>query len=143
VKARKATIYDSGTSQFAVTTSTNTALAVVKALLQPEETANKQVFLSDFISTPRAIISALEKATGDKFAITQKESQAELKALREKYDNGETAAVFGILSISFIADVDIGYNFEAEQEVWNERLGLPKVSLEEVVEEAVALANRS
>jgi hypothetical protein len=142
VKARKAALYDSGTSRFAVTTSNNTALAVVEALLKPEESKNKQVFLSDFTTTPRAIISALEKATGDTFAITQKESKAELKALREKYDNGETAAGFGILSISFVGDVDVGYDFEAEQEVWNERLGLPKVSLEEVVGEAVALANR-
>lgn len=143
MKNRAATIYDAGNARFAVTTSTNTALAVVKALLKPEETANKHIFLSDFTTTPRAIVAALEQATGEKFSVTQKESAPELKALRERYDNGETEAVFGILAISFVGDIDIGYDFEREQVVWNEKLGLPKVRLEEVVEEAVALAERS
>lgn len=143
MKNRSATIYDSGDARFTVTTSANTALAVVKALLRPEETVNKHIFLSDFTTTPRAIISALEQATGEKFSITQKESAPELKALRERYDNGETGAVFGIITISFAGDVDVGYDFEREQVLWNEKLGLPKARLEEVVEEAVALARRS
>jgi hypothetical protein len=143
VKNRSATIYDSGNARFSVTTSTNTALAVVKSLLKPEETVNKHIFLSDFTATPRAIISALEQATGEKFSITQKESAPILKDLRERYDNGEAGAVFGILSISFIGDIDVGYDFEKDQVLWNEKLGLPKVSLEEVVEEAVALARNS
>jgi nucleoside-diphosphate-sugar epimerase len=143
VKNRSATIYDSGNARFTVTTSTNTALAVVKALLKPEETANKHIFLSDFTTTPRAIISALEQATGEKFSITQKDGASELKSSRERYDNGEAVALYGILTVSFVGDVDIGYDFEREQVVWNEKLGLPKVRLEEVVEEAVALARTS
>lgn len=48
-----------------------------------------------------------------------------------------------MLAISFGADVDVGYDFEAEQEVWNEKLDLPKVTLEEIVHDAVELAARS
>ena len=143
VKARKATIYDSGNSRFAVTTSTNTGLAVVRALTHADLTANKQVFLSDFITTPRAIVDALEPQTADKFTIEHKDSAPELKALRENFDAGEFAATFPLLAISFVADVDVGYDFEKEQEVWNEKLGLPKVTLEEVVKEAVELAKRT
>lgn len=143
MKGRAATIWDSGNTRFSVTTSANTALAVVKALLKPEETENKHVFLSDFTTTPRAIVSALEQATGDKFSITQKESAPEFKALKERYDNGEAGAGIQILALSFIGDIDIGYDFEREQVVWNEKLGLPKARLEEVVQEAVALAEKS
>jgi hypothetical protein len=38
---------------------------------------------------------------------------------------------------SFGADVDVGYGFEKEQEVWNGKLGLP---LEALVKEAVELS---
>jgi nucleoside-diphosphate-sugar epimerase len=143
VKARTATIYDSGNARFAITTSGNTGLAVARALKNADATANKQVFLADFITTTRQIIASLEKQTGAKFKVEQKESGPEMKALRAKYDAGDFNATFPILAMTFGADVDVGYDFENEQEVWNSRLGLPKVKLDEVVKEAIELAMRS
>lgn len=143
VKARTATIYDSGNARFAVTTSGNTGLAVVRALKAEGETANKQVFLSDFVTTTREIIASLEKQTKEKFEIRHKESGSEIEMLRKKYDAGDFNATFPILAMSFGADVDVGYDFEKEQQVWNEKLGLPKVGLDEVVKEAIELAKRS
>lgn len=142
VKGRKATIYDSGRARFAVTTSANTGLAVAKALLNPA-TANKQIYLSDFITTPRDIVESLETQTGEKWNIEEKDSAPELKALREKFDGGEFNATFPLLAISFVSDVDVGYDFEKEQEIWNGKLGLPKWTLDEVVKEAIELANKS
>jgi nucleoside-diphosphate-sugar epimerase len=143
VKARKAVVYDSGRARYSVTTSSNTGLAVVRALKYAEMTANKQVFLADFMTTTREVLASLERQMGEKFAITQKESGPEIKALREKYDAGDFSATFPILSISFGGDVDVGYDFEKEQEVWNSKLGLPKVELDEIVKEAIELARRS
>lgn len=80
---------------------------------------------------------------GSTFKITEKQSKPELKALRDKFDAGELNATFPILAISFVGDVDVGYDFEREQLVWNQKLGLPKVTLDEVVKEAVEFANRS
>jgi hypothetical protein len=143
VKARKATVYDSGKARFTVTTSGNTGLAVARALLQPEVTANKQIFLCDFTTSTRDIVAALEVETGAKLEILEKESKPAIAQLRKQFDEGDFNATYPLLAISFGADVDMGYDFEKEQEVWNETLGLPKVTLEEVVKEAVELANRS
>jgi nucleoside-diphosphate-sugar epimerase len=143
VKAKTATIYDSGNARFAVTTSVNTGLAVARALKDADATANKQLFLADFITTTRQIIASLEKQTGERFSVVQKASGPEIKALRDKYDSGVFNAMFPILAMTFGADVDVGYDFEAEQEVWNSRLGLPKVELDQVVEEAIELANQT
>lgn len=143
VKRRKATIWDSGNARFAVTTSRNTGLAVARALKKADETENKQVFLADFVATPNAVVAALEKRTGQKFAIEHKDSAPELKMWRERFDAGEIAATSPLLALSFVADVDVGYDFEREQEVWNRRLGLPKVTLEDVIEQAVELTKRS
>jgi nucleoside-diphosphate-sugar epimerase len=143
VQGRKATVYDSGTQRFAVTTSKNTGLAVAKVLLNPALTANKQIFLCDFSVSTRQIVDALEAETKAKFHIEEKQSGPEIKKLQAQFDAGEVNAMYYLLAISFGADVDVEYDFEAEQEVWNSKLGLPKVTLEEVVHDAVELAARS
>lgn len=141
VKNRKAIVWDSGLSRFTVTTSQNTGLAVAKALLNPELTANKQVFLSDFVTNSREIIASLEKQMGEKFAIEEKKSEPAIKELKEKFAAGDFNATYPLLALSFVADVDVGYDFEKEQEVWNGKLGLPKQTLDEVVKGAIELAN--
>jgi nucleoside-diphosphate-sugar epimerase len=143
VKARTAVMYDSGNKKFGITTSANTGRAIAKALVMHEETRNKQVFLVDFMVTTREIIASLERQTGEKFDVEQRQSAEEIKALREKYDAGDYNAVYPLLAITFGADVDVAYDFVHEQEVWNEKLGLPKVGLDDVVKEAIELANRT
>ncbi|EOA87557.1 hypothetical protein ACJQWK_08198 [Exserohilum turcicum] len=143
VKNRSATIFDSGATRFAITTSTNTGLAVAKVLLNDDMTANKQIFLCDFLACTNEIVAALEQHTGEEFRVQNKDSKAEIKALRARYDAGDANATYPLLALTFGADVDVGYDFPAEQEVWNEKLGLPKAALGEVVKEAVELATRS
>lgn len=143
VKARTGTVYDSGNARFAVTTSSNTGLAVVRSLKYADQTANKQVFLADFMATANQVVESLERQSGQNFEVTRKDSGPELKLLREKYDAGDFNAAFAMLAITFGADVDVAYDFEKEQEVWNGRLGLPKVTLDEVVQEAIELTQKS
>jgi nucleoside-diphosphate-sugar epimerase len=143
VKAKKALVWDSGRNLVPYTTSTNTGLAVARALQHADKTANKQVFLADFMASTRDIVEALEKETGEKFEVEQKDSEPAIKDLKERYAKGEFAATFPLIQISGGADVTIGYDFVGEQVVWNEKLGLPKVTLEEVVKEAVELSKGS
>ncbi|KAB2103392.1 hypothetical protein AG0111_0g8027 [Alternaria gaisen] len=143
VKGRKATVYDSGTRRFAITSSKNTGLAVAKALLDTAMTANKQIFLCDFSASTRQIVSALEAETKTRFLVEEKQSGPDIKRFRDQFDAGDLNATFPLLAISFGADVDVGYDFEAEQEVWNKKLDLPKVTLEEIIHDAVELATRS
>jgi hypothetical protein len=88
-------------------------------------------------------VSALETEMKVKFLVEEKQSGPEIKKLRQQLDAGDLNATYPLLAISFCADVDIGCNFEAEQEVWNTKLGLPKVTLEEMVHDAVDLSARS
>lgn len=136
IKARTATVYDSGNARFAITTSGNAGLAVARALVHADMTANKQVFLNDFTGTTREIVANLEKQIGGKFKVLQKDSA---EALKEKLDGED---LFPVLAMSFGADIDIGYDFEKEQEIWNVKLGLPQVTLDEVVKQAIELAQR-
>jgi len=143
VKAKTAIVYDSGDCRFAATTSRNTGLAVAKALLQPHVSADRQIFLCDFMASTNEIVGALERETRERFRVERRESAPLFRAWRDKYDAGDGGAAFPLLAMSFGADVDVGYDFPKEQQVWNAKLGLPEVSLEEVVKEAVELAARS
>lgn len=143
VKGRKATIWDSGNARFAVTTSGNVGLAVARALKYADVTENKQVFLSDFTATSRGVIGALEKEMDTRFSVEQKESAPLMEGWRAGFDAGGFAATVPLLSVTFVGDADVGYDFEGEQEVWNGKLGLPEVTLEEVVRGAVELAGRA
>jgi hypothetical protein len=145
VKGRKATVWDSGRARFAVTSSDNTGLAVVRALLpeHAEATANKQVFLADFMTDTLEIVEALEKETGEKWQLDRKESRDVLKAARARYDAGDVSAAFELLAITFVADVNVGYEFDKEQTIWNGRLGLPKETLDQVVKVAVEHAKKN
>ena len=140
VKGRKATVWDSGRSRFSVTTSENTGMGVARVLMDAEGTANKQVFLSDFVTSAREIIDSLERQTGERWEVEERESGPAMRELRGRFDGGEFNATFGLLAISFVGDVDVGYDFEKEQKVWNGELGLPKRSLDEVVKGAIELA---
>ncbi|KAF2008013.1 NAD(P)-binding protein [Amniculicola lignicola CBS 123094] len=139
VKNRRATIWDSGSSRFTITTSGNTGMAISKILLNPTLTANKQIFLSDFVSTSREIVAELEKQAAQKWALEYKESAPVLKEYRIKFDAGDYNATYPLLAISFVGDVDVGYDFPNEQgiEIWNDKLGLTASTLEEVVKEAL------
>ncbi|KAF1976721.1 isoflavone reductase family protein [Bimuria novae-zelandiae CBS 107.79] len=140
VKRRKATIWDSGRARFSVTTSGNTGFAVARALLHPELSENKQIFLSDFVTTPREILESLERQTGEKWAVEEKQSAPRIRELKAQFDAGDFNATFGLLALSFVGDVEVGYDFEKEGKVWNGELGLPVQRLDEVVKGAIELA---
>ncbi|KAF2737395.1 NAD(P)-binding protein [Polyplosphaeria fusca] len=142
VKNRKATVWDSGDSKFTMTTARNTGLAVVRALLKPGETANKQVFLNDFLTSSNEIIASLEKQTGEKWNVERKESKPVMEESRRQFDAGDFNAVYPLIALSFVGDIEVGHNFPKEQKIWNEQLGLPAESFDGVIKEAIELANR-
>lgn len=140
VAKRTARIYDSGRSRFAVATSHNAGLAVAKALSNADLTANRQVFLSDFTTSAMSVVEELQRQTGRKYDLEWKDGAPEIARLQEQFDAGDFNATYGLLALSFSADVDVGYDFETEQQLWNARLGLPRVRLEQVVVDAIQLA---
>lgn len=142
VARREARVWDSGQSRFAVTTSHNTGLAVARALLQSDETANKQIYLCDFTTSTLAVVHEFEHQTGLKWELGWKDSAPEVERLREQFAAGDFNATWGLLSLSFTADIDVGFDFEADakKELWNSKLGLPEVGLESVVADAIERA---
>jgi hypothetical protein len=138
IKNRNANIWDSGNARFSVSTSTNTGLATVRAIMDPERTKNTQLFISDFVTTPRELLTSLERLMNAKFTITQAPSEPVFEAAKKKIVDGEYgSAIYDFVSLSFVADVDVGLDFEKEHELSNDLLRLPAIQMDDVLTEAI------
>lgn len=106
-----------------------------------EACKDKEIFVADFMTDVLSIVQQLEREMGEgvKFEVERKESGPVIRELRERYDNGEKSAAYELVAMSVVSDVlEAGYEFDKEQELWNGRLGLEEVELEDVVRKAVA-----
>ncbi|KAF4537508.1 NmrA-like protein [Lasiodiplodia theobromae] len=144
VPGRKAKIFDSGTHKFTVVTVANVALATARVLLNPAATANRYLFFQDFACSQRDIIAELERQSGENWAIENVVSEEEIAKARRMLAAGDSGAVYDLLAISFVGDAKVprGTWFEETGlELANELIGgLPRVTLEDVVKEALKTA---
>jgi len=108
------------------------SLAVKNALLIPEKTANKYLYINSFTVSQNQVLASVEKATGKKWEVTHVDAEEEKKIGLEKVAKGDFSGAMAL--IRYITFVDgHGGNFGLYEESANELLSLPKQSLDEVV----------
>lgn len=138
VAERRFVFWDDGEGLFSCTTEENTAAGVVQALKNPDATRNRDVFLSDFSISQKQLLESLERIHGVKYATETVDSKAYIKERQAAEAAGDKIAVYNLVEVA-IATGQYGIHFEKEGEVWNERLGLPKQTLDGVIEEGLKL----
>lgn len=132
LKARKATTVDDGNQLWAATQMKTVGLAVRNALLVPEKTANKTMFIDSFTVSQNQVLAVLEKATGKKWEVTHVDSDEERKIGQEKIAKRDfTGAANLIRYMNCVGGCGGDYTTYAESS--NELLSLPKESLDDVV----------
>lgn len=104
-QAKKATLFDEGTQKFHATTYASIANAVVGILRSPAQYANKTVFIHDFYTTQREILSIIESEVnpdGSKFETTSMNLEEIGKKSLEGLERGEfnMQNIFGVLRLS-------------------------------------------
>jgi nucleoside-diphosphate-sugar epimerase len=132
LKGHKATVWDDGNHKFSSTPRENAAKAVVCVLKNPEVTANKYVYVSSFEISYNDIVAALEKIQGVKYEIEHTTTEKEVEAGREALASGNFMAAGKLLMAANLND-GYGNNFAKEEELWNDKIGLPREDLEQVV----------
>lgn len=145
---KTATVYDGGDRPFEATNLEQIARAVVACLLPEhyEETRNQYVFINSFTTTQNEVIAEVEKALGAKLKVEHVNSAELAEVARRELAEGEveysTGSAYVKGSIALIAcevyGLDGFNNFSKTRGLWNERLGLPRESLEETVRRVVA-----
>jgi hypothetical protein len=121
-------IFDGGNRAFSATNLSQVGNAVVAVLSKPEETANQFIYIDSFTATQNEILSELEKATGEKWKVTEsttEEAKAEGKALFAK---GDFSGLLLLLKAIFLGE-GYGSDFTKDAVLDNEKLGLPNQDL--------------
>lgn len=136
LKEHKATIFNRGNDAWSTSTLATIGLAVKNAMLIPEKTANKYMFIDSFTVSQNQVLASLEKATGKKWEVTHADAEEERKRGMEKMSKGDFSGAMSL--IRYINCVEgHGGNFIQYEQSANELLSLPKRTLDEVVAEIV------
>ena len=140
---KTATLVDGGETPFTTSNAAQIGRALIAVLNHAAETANKLVFVESFTTTQLEILAALENATGEKWQVVQKKSEdirtEALKAMGEGDFLGGGASLITALVLGKDALED---HSNVEGGIWNDRLGLPKESVEEEVQRIYLQATR-
>ena len=121
-------IFDGGNRAFSATNLSQVGNAVVAVLSKPEETANQFIYVDSFTATQNEILTELEKATGERWKVTEsttEEAKAEGQALFAK---GDYSGLLLLLKAIFLGE-GYGSDFTKDAVLGNEKLGLPNQDL--------------
>ncbi|KAK7738582.1 hypothetical protein SLS53_006103 [Cytospora paraplurivora] len=138
VKAKKATIYDSGNEPFQTTTVGLVAKAVASILKHPQETANKYLLIASFQPTLNQILQIVEEETSSKWTVEHVSTQDLLKSGEEKLAKGDFSAFRELLRVHLYRDGE-GHPVPAN-ELANKSLELPQEDLKASLREWLASA---
>ena len=135
-QAHKATIFGSGNDKWSSTTLASIGLAVKNALLLPDATANKYLYINSFTISQNEVLAAFEKATGQKWAVEHVDPEAMKEEGLEKEARGDITGAMSL--VRYINCVEgHGGNYAEYRETANGLLGLPEEMLQGAVEAVV------
>lgn len=131
-------MWDGGVGRFSVTTEENTALAVVRGLVEiPEETKNRSVLVEEFVTTQAELFGEIERQRGEKLVVEKVDSVKKIAELQVAYERGDKTATYGLIEAGFVTG-RYGGDLAKEGELFTEKLRLQRHSLQEVVADALA-----
>ena len=137
VKNQKISLFDGGKDAWTTTNLSTIGLAVKNALLVPNETANKYLYIESLTVSQSEVVASLEKATGKTWEREQVDAEEMRRSGLEKMANGDHSGV-----VSLIRYVNCvhghGGNYAESRGTANGVLGLPKVTVDEEVRKLVS-----
>ncbi|KAH6855605.1 hypothetical protein B0I37DRAFT_58787 [Chaetomium sp. MPI-CAGE-AT-0009] len=131
-------VWDGGVGRFSVTTEENTALAVVRGLVEiPGETRNRNVLVEEFVTTQAELFGEIERQMGKKLVVEEVDGAEKIAELQAAYAKGDKNATYGLIEAGFVTG-RYGGDLAKEGEIFTEKLRLQRHSLQEVVADALA-----
>jgi len=130
--AKKATIFNDGKGKWSTTTFDSIGLAVKNAMLIPDKTANKYLYVDSWTLSQNDILASLEKATGTKWDATHVDAEEQKNEGFAKMASGDFSGAMSL--IRYINTIEgHGGNYATYNESANESLSLPKLDLDKVI----------
>jgi len=137
VEEHKVSLFNGGKDTWSTTTLGTIGLAVKNALLVPDKTANKYLFIDSFTVSQNEVVVSLEKATGKTWERQQVNAEEMKRVGLEKISKGDFSGA--MLLIRYINCVHgHGGNYAEYESTANGLLGLPTETLDEEVKNIVS-----
>ena len=137
VKNQKASLVNGGGDTWSTATLSTIGLAVRNALLLPNETANKYLYIESLTVSQSEVVASLEKAMGKSWERVQVDAEEMKRTGLEKMSKGDHSGV-----VSLIRYVNCvhghGANYADNGGTANGVLGLPRATLDEEVRQLVS-----
>lgn len=143
IKAKTATIYDSGNAPVTCTPRPQIGIAVANCLKKPEATANRTVKTVSLEITQNRLLAALEKETGgEKWSVTRVSTKDSVAAGLEKLAAKNFGGAFvNILAAQLYEDGSTRSRICTPETSDNALLGVEILDLDEYVADIVKQAN--
>ncbi|MCJ1435983.1 hypothetical protein MMC27_005361 [Xylographa pallens] len=137
INTKEATILDGGNRPFSTSNLSQVGNAVVAVLSKPEETANQFIYVDSFTATQKEILAELEKASGEKWKVTESTTEAAKTEGQALFAKGDFSGLLLLLKVITFGE-GYGSDFTKDAVLGNEKLGLPKQDLPLTVAALVA-----
>ena len=129
---RDAEIWDDGSVPFTGTALATSGLAVARVLQAPEKTVNAFLFVSDWSVSQNDLLASLERVSGEKWSRKFVSSKEKVSAGRQRLATGDETGLYELVRFTLLAG-GFGGDYEREEVLANELLGLPKLDLDGLV----------
>ncbi|KAF4306985.1 isoflavone reductase family protein [Botryosphaeria dothidea] len=139
VANKTATLVDGGKARFSATNVVQIARSIIAVLEHPDIVANRFVYVESFSTNQLEVLAALEKATGEKWQVKY-ESSDDLRTVGfQKFQEGDlVTGGTNIIKATILGEGSLEDHSHVAGGIWNERLGLPKEDVDEVVKKVLS-----
>lgn len=137
IPARTVTIYDGGNIPYEATNLDQVGKAIAASLKNSELSKNQYVYVNSFTITQNEVLKAVEKATGEKFTVSQSTAEELWQDGAAKLKGGQKFGVLAMIASVFYGKGGLA-NYSVTRGLWNEKLDLPQENLDECLKKYVA-----
>lgn len=142
LSSKSVTLWDQGENLFSLTNQKDLGDAVVGILAHPQETANKYLYVASVTTSQKEILESLEKQGGSQWSKTYVETEPTVASAKEKAGSGDMGAIFALVQASAFGNVPgIRANYELEEQLANDLLGLRSTNVEETIKNVLAISS--
>jgi hypothetical protein len=131
---RSAVVVDSGDEPYLSTTAAQIGRAVAYILAHPQDTANRYMLVSSFITTQNQLLGHLEKATQAKWRVDHVPSEQREKEGMQLLAQGNFAGLGHLWTVCLNSD-GRGEAARLQKHIANDSLHLPVEDIDEVIKE--------
>ena len=138
LRSKTATLVDGGTAIFTASTLPTIARGILAMLEYAHATKNQYVYISSFHTSQMDILTVLEKIDGTNWTVKHVTSEELISQGHQRLSEGDEMGAIDLVGGGALGKSALGDS--RPWGLWNEKLGIQRLDLEQYIREALSLA---